>query len=294
MFDKLADELREQREKSGLTLPEMATKTRIDLKFLEAIDQGNFSFLPELYVKAFIKQFAKAVGLDETEIIKKYEAAKNGIEYNPATETPENKNEEPVKTEAPKPVVKPASTLKSYVEEHPEKKAEDNKKQNKLSIILGAAASVIVLVFLLLYVFVFNKSDKIIVEETPIDEVIQQQNIERYVEDEQVDESDQSGTENNSLSADSLYLTISATETSWVYVLLDNKKIQEYTLSPNSKITFTALNNFKATIGNAGGISLYLNNKVVEFSGRSGSVKHFQLDRNGLIYLNTPPKLEPQ
>jgi cytoskeletal protein RodZ len=292
MFDKLADELREQREKSGLTLPDMATKTRIDLKFLEAIDQGNFSFLPELYVKAFIKQYAKAVGLDETEIIKKYEAAKEGIEYNPAMETPETKKEEPVKTDVPKPVVKPVSALKSYVEEHSEKKAEDNKKQNKLSMILGAAASVIVLVFLVLYVFVLNKSDKIIVEETPIDEVIEQQNKQRYIEDESVDQIEESTA--NYFSADSLYLTISATETSWVFVLSDNKKIQEYTLSPNSKITFAALNNFKATIGNSGGISLYMNNKAIEFAGRSGSVKHIQLDRNGLIYLNAPPKLEQQ
>jgi len=292
MFDKLADELREQREKSGLTLPDMATKTRIDLKFLEAIDQGNFSFLPELYVKAFLKEYAKAIGLDETEIIKKYEAAKEGIEYDSLKETVETKNEEPIKTEAPKPAAKPTSTIKSYVEEHPEKKAEDSKKQNKLNLILGAAASVIALGFILSYVFIFNKSDKIIVEETPIDEVIEQQNKQRYVEDEPVDQTEQSTSDNNNLSADSLYLTVSATETSWVYVLLDNSKIQEFTLSPNSKITFSALNNFKATIGNSGGISLQMNGKAVEFTGRSGSVKHFQLDRNGLIYLNAPPKLE--
>ncbi|MCK7516561.1 MAG: helix-turn-helix domain-containing protein [Ignavibacteriales bacterium] len=53
----------------------MAAKTRIDFKFLEAIDNGNFSFLPDLYVKAFIKQYAKAVDLDEQETIKKYEDA---------------------------------------------------------------------------------------------------------------------------------------------------------------------------------------------------------------------------
>lgn len=293
MFDKLADELREQRQKSGLTLPDMATKTRIDLKFLEAIDQGNFSFLPELYVKAFVKQYAKAVGLDEIEIIKKYEAAKEGLEYDPATETIATKQEEPVKTEVPKPIVKPASTLKSYVEEHPVKKAEDNKKQNKFNMILSATASIIVLVFILLYVFVFNKSDKIIVAETPIDEVIEQQNKQRYVEDEPADQTDQSNADNN-YSADSLYLTVSATETSWVFVLSDSKKTQEYTLPPNSKFTFSALNNFKGTIGNSGGISLQMNGKDVEFAGRSGSVKHFQLDRKGLIYLNAPPKLEQQ
>ena len=48
MLDKYAEELREAREKKGITLQQMAAKTRIDIKFLEAIDNGNFSFLPEL------------------------------------------------------------------------------------------------------------------------------------------------------------------------------------------------------------------------------------------------------
>ena len=76
MLDKFADELRQQRESAGLTLQQMATRTRIDLKFLEAIDQGNFSFLPDLYVKAFVKQYAKTIGLDENVALKKFEGKK--------------------------------------------------------------------------------------------------------------------------------------------------------------------------------------------------------------------------
>lgn len=70
MLNKFADELKSKREESGLTLQQLATKTRIDIKFLEAIEQGNFAFLPELYVKAFVKQFAKTIGLDENVILK--------------------------------------------------------------------------------------------------------------------------------------------------------------------------------------------------------------------------------
>ena len=70
MLDKFADELRLQRESSGLTLQQLANKTRIDLKFLEAIDQGNFAFLPDIYVKAFLKQYAKTIGLDENITLK--------------------------------------------------------------------------------------------------------------------------------------------------------------------------------------------------------------------------------
>ena len=113
MLDKFADELREKREQSGITLLQMANKTRIDIKFLEALDQGNFSFLPELYVKAFIKQYAKEVGFDEDETIKRYEAAKEGRlfqqeEQIPEPETPlEQKSPEQPQIKQPAPHLSP-------------------------------------------------------------------------------------------------------------------------------------------------------------------------------------------
>lgn len=129
MLDKFADELREQREKSGLTLQQLANKTRIDLRFLEAIEQGNFAFLPELYVKAFVKQYAKTIGLDENLSLKKFEAAREGKEFDPAPPPPiveeikpqQNENQPEVKVEQKsetpkadehKPVIK--STVERY------------------------------------------------------------------------------------------------------------------------------------------------------------------------------------
>ena len=56
MFTKFAEELKEARTKSQLTLQHIASKTRIDLKFLEYMEKGNFNFLPDLYIKAFIKE----------------------------------------------------------------------------------------------------------------------------------------------------------------------------------------------------------------------------------------------
>src|SRR4030067_89918 len=81
MFDELANELKTAREKNSMTLAQVSNKSKIDIKFLEAMEQGDFAFLPELYVRAFVKNFAKTVGLDENKIFKKYEAAKQGIPY---------------------------------------------------------------------------------------------------------------------------------------------------------------------------------------------------------------------
>ncbi|MFZ2323565.1 MAG: RodZ domain-containing protein [Ignavibacteriaceae bacterium] len=292
MLDKFADELREQREKSGISLQQLATKTRIDLKFLEAIEQGNFAFLPDLYVKAFVKQYAKTVGLDENLMIKKYDAAKEGKEYDPnQPEQSETNNDEPVKKEPTQEAVKKVTPpVKSYFENPLEKKSEEEKsnKQGMLLLIIGAAAIVVIA---LVYIFVFNKSDKIVVEETPIEEVIGQSS-QRY-EEEPVEQVASDSTVSG-ISTDSLHLTFFAKENSWVNVILDNNRVQEFTLYPNSKFTVSALNEFKVTVGNSGGVSMLLNNQPVNFSGRSGSVRHFKLDKTGLVFLNAPPKLEKQ
>ena len=157
-------------------------------------------------------------------------------------------------------------------------------------MIFGVGGVGLIIIVALLYFFVFNKSDKIIVEETPIEDVIKQSK-DRYVEKSPPEQITNDSTLVN-LPTDSLYLTFFAKETSWIFVVLDNVRTQEFTLSPNSKFTITALKEFKATVGNSGGVTLQMNNKPVDFTGRSGSVRHFKLDRTGIVYLSTPPKIE--
>jgi cytoskeletal protein RodZ len=275
----------------------MATKTRIDLKFLEAIDQGNFSFLPDLYVKAFVKQYAKTIGLDENVTLKKFETAREGKEFdlNPPAPVEEIKQKEIPKTElpkteVPKPIVRSISPLKSYADEQKQKSSDDESRTNSQFMIFGLGGIGLIIIAALLYFFVFNKSDKIIVEETPIDEVIEQGK-QRYVEEEPAEQMINDSTI-VPVSSDSLYLTFYAKETSWVFVVLDNNRTQEFTLSPNSKFSVTAMREFKATVGNSGGVTLQLNNRSVDFTGQSGSVRHFKLDKTGIVYLNAPPKLE--
>jgi cytoskeletal protein RodZ len=290
MLNKFADELKLQREKSGLSLQQLATKTRIDIKFLEAIDQGNFAFLPDLYVKAFVKQYAKTVGLDENLMLKKYETAKEGKEYDPNKRETEITNNELDKTEPPKQeTAPPTPQLKSYVEDPVEKKSESTKKPIKQNILWLTAGAVAVVLFAIIYVFVLGKSDKIVVEETPIEEVVGQSS-QRY--EEQATKPISSDSLGAIINTDSLHLTFFAKETTWVFVVLDNSRTQEFTLNPDSKYSVAASNDFKVTVGNSGGVSMELNNQAVNFSGRSGSVRNFRLDKTGLIYLNAPPKIE--
>ena len=63
------ERLREAREEQGLALSEIAGRTRIPLRHLEAIEQSDYSGLPSpTYAVGFAKAYARAVGADEVSI----------------------------------------------------------------------------------------------------------------------------------------------------------------------------------------------------------------------------------
>jgi cytoskeletal protein RodZ len=70
LFPKTAGErLRDAREAQGLSLAEIAARTRIPIRQLEAIETSNFAALPSVtYSVGFAKAYARAVGMDEVAI----------------------------------------------------------------------------------------------------------------------------------------------------------------------------------------------------------------------------------
>ncbi len=67
LFPKTAGErLREARESQGLSLAEVAERTRVPIRHLEGIETSNFASLPSpTYAVGFAKAYARAVGVDE-------------------------------------------------------------------------------------------------------------------------------------------------------------------------------------------------------------------------------------
>ncbi|MDG2533523.1 helix-turn-helix domain-containing protein [Sphingomonas sp. HITSZ_GF] len=65
----VGEKLRAAREAQGLDLPEIASRTRIPQRHLEAIEKGNYAGLPSItYALGFAKAYARAVGADEVAI----------------------------------------------------------------------------------------------------------------------------------------------------------------------------------------------------------------------------------
>ncbi|WP_426264918.1 helix-turn-helix domain-containing protein [Sphingomonas sp. PWP1-2] len=77
LFPKTAgDTLREARETQGLSLAEVAARTRIPVRQLEAIEEGNYAALPSItYSVGFAKAYARAVGVDEVAIAREVRGA---------------------------------------------------------------------------------------------------------------------------------------------------------------------------------------------------------------------------
>ncbi len=64
--ERVGDRLRAARLAAGIDLSDVATKTRVPLRHLQAIESGDYAALPgSTYCVGFVKAFARVVGIDE-------------------------------------------------------------------------------------------------------------------------------------------------------------------------------------------------------------------------------------
>jgi cytoskeleton protein RodZ len=83
-METLGGKLRNERELRGLSLDELAASTRIQKKFLQALEEGRFDALQApVFVVGFIRTYADALGLNPNPLVAEYEALRQTL--NPAT-----------------------------------------------------------------------------------------------------------------------------------------------------------------------------------------------------------------
>ncbi|WP_100373141.1 helix-turn-helix domain-containing protein [Bacillus sp. FJAT-45037] len=72
-MSELGQHLKETREQKGLSLEDLQRTTKIQKRYLQAIEEGRFDTLPGLfYARAFVKTYAEAVGLDSEVLFDQY------------------------------------------------------------------------------------------------------------------------------------------------------------------------------------------------------------------------------
>lgn len=78
------------RQQKGISLQTIAASTKLSVRQLEAIESGEFERLPGgIYNTSYIKQYANAIGFDESDLLAFYNRiCKPSTSVSPAEERP--------------------------------------------------------------------------------------------------------------------------------------------------------------------------------------------------------------
>lgn len=69
----IGERLKQERELKNISLDEVQKVTKIQARYLDAIENERFEVMPgSFYVRAFIKEYANALGLDAEELMEEY------------------------------------------------------------------------------------------------------------------------------------------------------------------------------------------------------------------------------
>ena len=74
-MDEIGHILREARENKGLTLEDAQAHTRINVRYLAALENGQYSALPTpVHTRGFLRNYARFLGLDPQPLLSRYAA----------------------------------------------------------------------------------------------------------------------------------------------------------------------------------------------------------------------------
>lgn len=258
--------LKSERQRRGIDLKEVAQVTRISSSYLRAIEDLDFAHLPvEVYTRSYIKDYARYLGVDPKEILDAYERfLLDKVEHkikpieNIPTESPETDKE------------KLFSKLAFVI---PKMFSAPLLKLGTVFII----TAVVGVAFYWIQTLRFETDTKVVqYNPPPINKKVDQSDTQdtTKVKDTETNEP----TSKNNLSNPTRHnLKITATEKVWLQVVIDGKETKEITLSPGENLTYTADEYVNLLIGNAGGIRIVFDDKVIDNLGASGKVVRLRL-----------------
>lgn len=266
-LQKFAQFLKQSREDHEVTLEQISKRTKIDIKYLKALEEGDFSVMPEVYVRAFIKSIAETIGLNPEHVLAKYETAKKG-----ESKVAEDLNEKVEELQKPKTENKLEFVSTNLSDQ--KQSSPDNSIYIKYMYI---AVPFLLIVLVTAYFLFFSSGEKVIVKETSFDEILSTER-ERY----------KLTTEDSSsvfYSGDSLNLVLTARDTVWIRALIDDVRQTEFLLRPTEMKRLIANSNYKLLIGNLPGIEFSLNNNNISLDSLSNVVGNVLIDREGIRLL---------
>jgi len=228
--------LKRVRETCGYSLEDVAGITRINLRYLEAIEKDDFEKIPgETFSHGFIRSFARCIGISDEDISRKI---RETLKTEPQAVNTQNQDD---------------MAERSVV-----------RKPGKARIILPAAAAVI-LAALLIVLFTSGRESGTIRNSKELKEVPA----------ESIEVQPQVVAENNQVvqkKVEPVVLKVYARELTWISARIDDKETKEALLQPGDGVMWNGDEKVVITVGNAGGIDLDVNGKRLDPIGRRGEV----------------------
>jgi len=302
-MESIGEFFRQVRETKGLTIDEVASKTRIRTDFVKALEDGNFAKLPDqVFARGFVRSYARSLGLDEDDAIHRF-VQSAGAYYDKQVERERLKvrqAEEERKRQANRKAVAiaigiailtlifllsreqssllvrrsssdlPASASKRAAPPTPE--SQDAPPSQQAEAVPPAPKT--------------KPSESSVVSAKAsvgnnVEPVTSPASTASAVPELAAPASSSLGSdgplggislEGSGATDGQLALDLEATELSWVVVQVDGGSPQEALLRPGEKARWKGQDQFILTLGNAGGVKAELNGKPQKPFGQSGKV----------------------
>jgi cytoskeleton protein RodZ len=258
-LEQFGEELKQVRLEKELSLTDISAETRISLKFLDAIEHGQFQILPQTYVRAFLREYALMTSLDPNDVMQRYESARQ--------ESSSRKSYDA----APQRI-----SLQEKTVEINSKKKQFPFSPLQRNIAFGFFIAAAVILVALLSTMNRSASPGNSVEEVPFDRVVRESEAASIPQPAAATDS---APVVNAAYPDSLRLEITTQDSVWINILIDGKIGETYLFGAKRKRMWAAKERFVVTMGNAGGATFQLNGKDIGPLGRRGAVI-----RNAVIY----------
>lgn len=257
---QLGEKLQKARESKKIDLKQIADRTKINIKFLKDMEAGKFSFLPELYVRNFLKLYLQQLGEDVSGLLGEYDSIT----------TKEEELNITVVTEDDLKNIKASKQLRSQFLTLIEKIKPYIRQMNFIWLGIGG-----VIVILVIYSLIKGGSNQKIISAGSTGKTI------REVPKNSTDTSS-SLFVNKIFNEKELTLELKGLERTWLQISVDDSVAQEHIFDSGMTHTWHAKDKFKLLIGNAAGIRLFLNGKDLGSLGKTGQVIKIDLNEDGI------------
>jgi len=277
VFKNLGEELARQRQEKELSIAQLAARTKITEAFLEKMEQGDFAFLPPVYVRAFIRSVSTEIGLDPEVMMRRFSDEAGRL----AAASSAQAAEAGVESAAERPAYKPRAQFEPTPDESGDKKRADMdwfKSPFTLGIMLIALLAA-------LYFFFSRKPNEepsamdsgiAVVEPVQESGSLRDAPLVPITGDNRVD----------STAVTQLSLTLRAEETAWVRIVYQDSLVEEGVFTEGLSRSWLSPERFYLKIGNAGGIRLILDGQDLGLTGEKGQVVTIAVTKEGIAPLD--------